>query len=218
MCANGSKKAAPTLHAVASTWSSCVELPIQRMFLGISAALNLKIFGADAIDAYAHSPAPDTKTYLSVDEAYEEWWNETCSSRSKPPITRKFVIPVQHCLQGHPESGKQWMRFIDNILINEMGFRTTTHDRCIYRKLMADGEPVYCLRQVDDFMLSCNREKTARDIFDTIGRKMQFDTEREQGIVPMEFLGIVNDYNGVEIKQTPYYIEMSCKNYINRFL
>ena len=110
------------------------------------------------------------------------------------------------------------MRFIDNILINEMGFRTTTHDRCIYRKLMADGEPVYCLRQVDDFMLSCNREKTARDIFDTIGRKMQFDTEREQGIVPMEFLGIVNDYNGVEIKQTPYYIEMSCKNYINCFL
>ena len=84
---------------------------------------------------------------------------------------------------------------------------------------MADGEPVYCrLRQVDNFMLSCNRKKTARDIFDTIGRKMQFDTEREQGIVPMEFLGIVNDYNGVEIKQTPYYIEMSCKNYINRFL
>ena len=172
MCANGSKKAALTLCAVASTWSSCVELPIQRMFLGISAALNLKIFGADAIDAYAHSPAPDTKTYLSVDKAYEEWWNETCSSRSKPPITRKFVIPVQHCLQGHPESGKQWMRFIDNILINEIGFKTTTHDRCIYRKVMADGEPVYCLRQVDDFMLSCNREKTARDIFDTIGRKM----------------------------------------------
>ena len=48
---------------------------------------------------------------------------------------------------------------------------------------------------------------------------MQFDTEHEQGIVPMEFLGIVNNYNGVEIKQTPYYIEMSCKNYyINLFL
>ena len=34
----------------------------------------------------------------------------------------------------------------------------------------------------------------------------------------MEFLGVVNDYNGVEIKQTPYYIEMSCKNYITRLL
>ena len=47
---------------------------------------------------------------------------------------------------------------------------------------------------------------------------MQFDTEREQNIVPIEFLGVVNNYNGVKIKQTPYYIEMSCKNYITRLL
>ena len=40
MCANGSKRAAPGLHAVASTWSSCVELPIQRLFLGISACIS----------------------------------------------------------------------------------------------------------------------------------------------------------------------------------
>ena len=72
MCVNGSKKAAPTIHAVASTWSSCVELSIQRLFLGISPALNLIVCGADAIDAYDHSPAPDAKTYLSVDNAYEE--------------------------------------------------------------------------------------------------------------------------------------------------
>ena len=41
MCCNGSKRAAPQLHAVASTWSSCVELPIQRMFLGMCADINL---------------------------------------------------------------------------------------------------------------------------------------------------------------------------------
>ena len=98
-----------------------------------------------------------------------------------------------------------------------MGFSTTTHDRCIYRRGSGDTL-ILIIRQIDDFMIACIHEKTARDIVDTIGRKMQFDTEREQGIVPMEFLGIVNDYNGVEIKQTPYYIEMSCKNYINRFL
>ena len=74
------------------------------------------------------------------------------------------------------------------------------------------------LRQVDDFLLACRNEKTAKDIFHTIGVKMQFDTEREQNIPPMEFLGMVNDYNGVEIKQTPYYIEMSCANYITRLL
>ena len=47
---------------------------------------------------------------------------------------------------------------------------------------------------------------------------MQFDTEREQNIVLIKFLGLVNDYNSVAIKQTPYYIEMSYKNYFTRLL
>ena len=75
MCCNGSKKAAPTLHVVASTWSSCLELPIQRMFLGISAALNMTIYGGDVLDAYTHANSGDIPTYLAVDEPYEEWWN-----------------------------------------------------------------------------------------------------------------------------------------------
>ena len=52
MCANGSKKAAPTLHAVASTWLSCVELPIQRLFLGISAVLNLILYDAPVLHCF----------------------------------------------------------------------------------------------------------------------------------------------------------------------
>ena len=98
------------------------------------------------------------------------------------------------------------MRFIDNIIVNEMGFRSTTHDRCVYLKIMENGEPVYMLRQVDDFLIACKNEKIAKDIVNTIGVKMQFDSERDQNIVPMEFLSVVNDYNGVEIKQTQYYI------------
>ena len=39
MCCNGSKNEASQLHDVASTWSSDVELPIQRVFLGIAADL-----------------------------------------------------------------------------------------------------------------------------------------------------------------------------------
>ena len=75
MCCNGSKKAAPQLHAVASTWSSCVELPVQRMFLAITADLNLPVFGADCIDAYAHAVAP-SGTYLTIDEAYSDWYEK----------------------------------------------------------------------------------------------------------------------------------------------
>ena len=101
MCCNGSKKAAPQLHAVASTWSSCVELPVQRIFLGIAADLNLTIYGGDATDAYAHSPAPND-TYLAIDDAYSEWYKDKFGEE----IDRRYKFPVQHCLQGHPESGK----------------------------------------------------------------------------------------------------------------
>ena len=70
MCCDGSKRAAPELHAVASTWSSCVEMPVQRMFLGIVAALELVIYGVDVQDAYGHPAAPEVPTYLSIDDAY----------------------------------------------------------------------------------------------------------------------------------------------------
>lgn len=109
------------------------------------------------------------------------------------------------------------MRFIDNILINEMVFTPTTHDRCIYQKVVND-EPVYYLQQVNDLLFSCCNEQTPKNIFNTIEVKMIFDTEKKQGIVPFEYLGIVNDYNGVEIRQTEHYIEMLCENYINRLL
>ena len=71
MCCNGSKRTAPQLHAVASTWSSCVELPIQRLFLWMCANSGLTIYGGDATDAYAHSPAPND-TYLIIDHVYAE--------------------------------------------------------------------------------------------------------------------------------------------------
>ena len=69
------KKTAPQLHAVASTWSSCVELPVQRMFMGIAAHTGLTIYSSDAMDAYAHSPAPND-TFLAVDDAYAEWYKD----------------------------------------------------------------------------------------------------------------------------------------------
>ena len=100
------------------------------------------------------------------------------------------------------------MHCIDSILINEMDFRTTTHDHCIYRKVVF-GEPVFLLRQVDDFLMACKDQKTAENIANIIGTKLQFDTEKEEGVLPIEFMGIVNDYNGVDINQTTDCIEQS---------
>ena len=62
------------------------------------------------------------------------------------------------------------MYFIDNILIKQIGFKTTTLDRCIYR-IVRDGEVIYLLRIFDDMIAACVNEKTTKDIFNIIGEK-----------------------------------------------
>ena len=98
-CCDGSPRSAPSLHAVASTYSSCVEQPIFRLFTAISALKGYKIYGGDAQDAYAHSPPPEHPTYVSIDDQYAEWYE----NRFHKKINRSYVLPVLHALQGHPE-------------------------------------------------------------------------------------------------------------------
>ena len=97
-CCDGSKRAAPMLHALASTYSSCVEHPIQRLFFAIAAELNLRIYGGDAKDAYAHSPGPSIPTYVSIDDQYSDWY----TYRHNKSIDRRKVLPVLKAFQGHP--------------------------------------------------------------------------------------------------------------------
>jgi len=54
-CCDGSARTAPGLHGIASTYSSCVDQPVQRLFFALTAALTYKAYGGDAQDAYAHS-------------------------------------------------------------------------------------------------------------------------------------------------------------------
>ena len=51
------------------------------------------------------------------------------------------------------------MYFIDNIIINQMGFETNTHDHCIYRKII-DGELIFLLRQINDIAAAVHVKKT----------------------------------------------------------
>ena len=201
-CCDGSPRAAPALHGIASTYSSCVEQPIQRLFFALS---------ADATDAYAHSPPPQVPTYVSIDDAYAEWYE----SRFGIKIDRSYVLPVLHALQGHPESGRLWEEHINRILKSpELGFEHTTHDRTIYSATF-EGHRVLLLRQVDDFALACEHEETAKRIYDIIGARLQMEHETEP---PFEYYGLLTEYNGVDITQSRDAITISCPRYIQRVL
>ena len=92
------------------------------------------------------------------------------------------------------------MRLIDKILIKDLGFTSIVYDRCIYQKVI-NGKLVLLLQQVDDFMMACKDKNTAKKLTKIIGKKICFKTEEEQNNLPIEFLGLVTDYNGVDIEQ-----------------
>ena len=73
-CCDGSPRAVLALHGTASTYSSCVEQPIQRLFFVLSAQLGVGVYKSDATDAYAHSPPPDVPTLMAIDEAHADWF------------------------------------------------------------------------------------------------------------------------------------------------
>ena len=67
---NGSKFAAPLLHAMVSTWSSYMELLIQRLIIGLCAQKSLCMYGGDVHNAYTHAPSPEMMTHLTINDAY----------------------------------------------------------------------------------------------------------------------------------------------------
>ena len=42
-CCDGSPRSAPALKGIASTYSSCVEQPVQRMFFALAASMGYKV-------------------------------------------------------------------------------------------------------------------------------------------------------------------------------
>ncbi|KAG7341264.1 helicase domain protein [Nitzschia inconspicua] len=210
-CCDGSLRAAPLLHQVASTYSSCIEQPIQRMFFALAAAHDMQVYGGDATDAFAHSPPPETPTFIMIDDAYAEWYK----ARFGVTLDWNMVLPVLHALQGHPESGRLWETYINKILsLPELSFRSTTHDGTIYSGVF-EGEPILLLRQVDDFALACRRESTAKAVYEFIGKALQQPNEAPP---PFTYLGLLSDYNGVDVHQTADYIELTSAGYIDRLL
>ena len=74
---------------------------------------------------------------------------------------------------------------------------------------------VYLLQQVDDFAIASKDEATAKAIFDCLTSLLQLPSEDK---VPFKYLGLLDDYNGVNVIQSQNHIELTCEKYICRVL
>ena len=74
-------------------------------------------------------------------------------------------------------------------------------DLSTYEKGMMKFNCFYA--KVVDFMLGITIKKAKRDLFHDIGVKIQFQSEIKENIIHFKYLGVVKDYNGVNIIQKP---------------
>lgn len=110
--------------------ATCVEQPACCLYWSLTASEGLLAMGADAGNAFfAEAPPPVQPYFMIIDDQFAEWWTE---SEGKPPIPEGCVLPVQHALQGHPEAPRLWEQHIHCILTEELKFRSTTHEKCLY--------------------------------------------------------------------------------------
>ena len=186
------------------TYAACLEQPGARIFWGTAATKGLIVLGADASNAFAEAPAPKAPLYVWVDDPYREWYKQHFGEE----IPQGFVLPVQHALQGHPESPRLWSKLIDNVIQKEIKLKPTVHEPCLYSGKY-NNEEVFLLRQVDDFAIAAKTQTTAKTIIEHISKHLS---------VPMHNLGILSKFNGIDITQTRDYIKISSKSYITKVL
>ena len=190
--------------SLSHTYAAALEQPGARTFWALTALHNYNVYGADATNAFAEAPPPSTPLYVTIDRQYRDWWEKV---KGRPPIPKGYVLPVQHALQGHPESPRLLAKMIDDIM-KSIGFTSTTHEPCLYSGYVNDTK-VFFLRQVDDFAISVPNEDIANIEFKRIQAEL-----RE----PLKLLGKLDLYNGLDICQARKFVKIHCKSYLTKVL
>ena len=68
---------------------------------------------------------------------------------------------------------------------------------------------------MDDFALASPNEDIAKEIYDKIGNYLKLPTETEQAF---KYLGLMTEFNGVDVAQFDRSIAISVHNYIDRIM
>jgi hypothetical protein len=191
---------------IAETYAACVEQPAHRLMWALIAALNFVGLGIDVGNAFAEAPPPKDPFFMQADKQFREWWTQCLGH---PPIPDGWVIPILKNLQGHPEGPRLWDNHIRGIMVKNLGFKTTTHEQCFYYKRTLTDGLILILRQVDDFIIAAKSMTTCQAIRQEI-----------QGYManPLNDLGIIKRFNGVDVVQTKHYVKIHCETYLARIV
>jgi Reverse transcriptase (RNA-dependent DNA polymerase). len=117
---------------------------------------------------------------------------------------RGWVLPVKGSIQGHPDSREVWQAKINDVILS-YGFKSTTHEPCLYRGLYKGHDLLLC-RQVDDMLMAGKDANIIKQFAAEIASKLKVTC----GTKPS------TQFNGLDILQTREGIRINCASYINK--
>ena len=82
---------------------------ILQLFIGLSTKKDICMYDCNAHNVYAHAHAQKIMKNLTIGDVYFEWYK----GKTRKSLNCRFVLPVNHLLQGHSESGKMWINLFD---------------------------------------------------------------------------------------------------------
>jgi hypothetical protein len=100
-------------------------------------------------------------------------------------------------------------QYISKMITEELGFQSTVHEPCLYYKRDKDDNLTLILRQVDDFLVAYKDSKECDGIGELIQARMTN---------PLNQLGTIRQFNGVNVEQTRYYNHVHCQTYIGKIV
>jgi hypothetical protein len=189
-------------HTLDHTYAACVDQNAARMFYAITAMKNNIVCGGDVSNAFAEAAGPKVIYYIKPDAQFRHWWT---THLHQSPIPPNHVIPILGNMQGHPEAPRLWSNHIHSIL-QSISLCPTTHEKCLYTGTIAN-HTVYLMRQVDDFAVSAPTLEIGNILLSLIDEHL---TE------PLKFQGIISYFNGVTLTQSNQYLQVSCRQYLDR--
>jgi Reverse transcriptase (RNA-dependent DNA polymerase) len=127
-------------------FSPVCRLESLRMFLAISAALDLHIHQLDISTAFLHADI-DEEVYMQQPEGTQK------------PGTTNLVCRLRKALYGLRQSPRLFYQLLHKYLVS-IGFIRTSKDYCIYTRQEAGGSKTVLTVYVDDLSLGCNNLTT----------------------------------------------------------
>jgi hypothetical protein len=200
MCCDGRVIRLQGMKMLEAIYTSCVSQTGMKIFFALCALLGYIIVDLDAVNAYAQGGSPYDVCYLAIDTQYREWYK----AKFQTTIPADYVLPILRPLQGHPDAGEVWQAKVNSVL-SSFGFKSTTHEPCLYRGTYLGHDILLC-RQVDDMLIAGTDRRILHDFSLAIGKELHVKIGD----------GLSTHYNGLDITQTCEGIKIHCTTYLSK--